>query len=264
MLRAFFSFAMMIACLPSNAGEAAGTAHYIRLDVKAFADGSSRAVDRGDFVFRNDIVRTAAESSAVLDLNNKSTLSMGPLSQVKIDGFTMGEDGRPRFVELLRGAFRFMSSSHGTSRGYDVKTPHATISVRGTTFDVRVQGATTTIVLHQGSVTVCKAQCREMQPGTTLEASAKSLGAVVNIGPSHWTFNDMHHQFGDPIMPKPSRRTNFTTDTTMRQQGPVEPRFEEINPPAKQGRVAISPSAAKQGQTVQQAPGWVSIHGQQQ
>lgn len=248
----------MIASIPSYAEEAAGTAHFIRLDVRAYTEGRSRTIVQGDFLFRDDIVRTAADSSAVFALKNKSTLSMGPMSQVKVDGFALGDDGRPKVVELIRGAFRFMSGSGRVAHEYEVKTPHATISVRGTTFDVRIQGSMTTIVLHKGLVTVCKTECRDMRPGTTIDASSKGLGPVTDVHPTHWTFNGIDRQYIDWIQFKqadPITAPDLTTrDHAMRS---LEQKARPLLAfPSKKDPVTTS---RDRPQRQIQAPGWISI-----
>jgi hypothetical protein len=249
---------MMISSIPTYAGEAAGTAHFIRLDVRAFAEGQSRMIVQGDFLFRDDIVRTAADSSAVFALKNKSTLSMGPMSQVKVDGFALGDEGRPKVVELIRGAFRFMSGSRRVSHEYEVKTPHATISVRGTTFDVRIQNSMTTIVLHEGSVTVCRTECRDMRPGTTLDASSKGLGPVTDVQPTHWTFNGIDRQYIDRIQLK--QAGPITAPDLATRDREVRPLEQKARPPlAVPSKKDPVPTSHDRPQRQIHAPGWISI-----
>ena len=108
----------------------------------------------------------AADSLGELKLNDDTKLALGPGSRMVLDKFVY--DPAPSAgtvsVNLLTGAFRFMT---GLSRkgNYELRTPSASITVRGTVFDVYVDATGGTwLLLLEGSVRACNAanQCADV------------------------------------------------------------------------------------------------------
>ena len=101
-----------------------------------------------------------------MKLRDDTKLALGPGSRLVLDKFvynpapSTGAVG----VNLVKGAFRFITglSSKGN---YELRTPSAVISVRGTVFDVYVdQAGGTWLLLLEGSVRVCNTanQCTDV------------------------------------------------------------------------------------------------------
>ena len=56
----------------------------------------------------------------------------------------------------MKGAFRFVTGD-APKKDYKIRTPNAAISVRGTVFDVFIDGSGAEyLLLHQGSIEVCQ------------------------------------------------------------------------------------------------------------
>jgi hypothetical protein len=82
---------------------------------------------------------------------------VGANSSLVIDEFVFrGKAAENKFaIRALGGAFRFISGESGDS-GYSIRTPTATIGVRGTAFDFTVApGRGTKLVLLEGAATLC-------------------------------------------------------------------------------------------------------------
>jgi hypothetical protein len=120
--------------------------------VEGVMDGGQAAPLRvGSPVFQNQHVRTGPSSTAQLLFNDQTSLSVGQSSDVKLDRFIYDPARSSGSVVLsaTRGAFRFVSGSQQPSN-YQIKTPVATIGVRGTVIDGIVTDQSTSIILGEG------------------------------------------------------------------------------------------------------------------
>lgn len=171
------------------AAQAIGDATTVVRDVKGVLSGRVIPVTAGDTVYRDQIVRTMADSSAVLTFLDKTGMAIGPLSEVRLDDFVFSGKSGPRTVDAVKGLFRFISGPGEVGHDYKVRTPHATIAVRGTTFDVRVTDTQTTVVLHEGAIDVCNGgSCRSVKPGETVDAARGEVQVPRLRLPADWTF----------------------------------------------------------------------------
>src|SRR5205085_2615284 len=124
---------VMIGLLPASslAEPNIGVASATKNQVRGILGDATRDVSSGDEVFSNETVRTGAGSVAQLLFLDQTNLSLGPQSEVKLDRFVYSPNrGGKLTIEAGRGAFRFITGSQ-TSANYTVKTPLATIGVRG-------------------------------------------------------------------------------------------------------------------------------------
>jgi hypothetical protein len=91
-------------------------------------------------VFANEIVKTADDSAALLIFQDKTELSIGANSEIVLDRFVF--DPNPAksavAVSILAGVARFSTGVLPKS-AYTIRTPSATMSVRGTTFTISVE-----------------------------------------------------------------------------------------------------------------------------
>ena len=166
-----FIAAMLASLVSSMAASTAfaepiGSAVRIVNKVTGEIDQRQRALKANDAVNQNEAIEVAADSLGELKLNDDTKLALGPGSRMVLDKFVY--DPAPSTgtvsVNLLTGAFRFIT---GLSRkgNYELRTPSASITVRGTIFDIYVDGAGGTwLLLLEGSVRVCNAanQCADV------------------------------------------------------------------------------------------------------
>ena len=107
--------------------QAIGTAQ----SVKPEASGSiSGTLSAGSGIHANETIKTGNSGQAGLQFNDKSNLSVGPSSQVRLDKFVFDPNKGTSSVaiEATRGAFRFASQGKGEVK---VKTPSGTLGIRG-------------------------------------------------------------------------------------------------------------------------------------
>jgi hypothetical protein len=155
------SFALA-AILSSNGALAQGTAKIgVASAVKNKVEGSAggtRALSTGSSVFAREVVRTGDQSTAQLLFLDETSLSIGPQSEVTLDRFVFDPNRGAGSVVLnaTKGALRFVSGSQQPS-SYQIRTPVATIGVRGTIFDCYVgvgkDGPFAIIILVEGALT---------------------------------------------------------------------------------------------------------------
>jgi hypothetical protein len=138
------------------AQEHIGSTALARNDVTRESAGASAPLVTGDSVFRNETVRTGADSNARLVFLDSTNLGVGPTSSVKLDQFVyVGQsNGQKMTVNLAKGIFRFTTGVLD-KKAYEITTPTAAIGVRGTVLDIAVQGPDTRVTLVEGQALVC-------------------------------------------------------------------------------------------------------------
>ena len=106
-------------------------------NVEGIMGSNSQTLLAGSELFANQTIRTGNRGVADLVFVDKTNLSVGPTSEVKLDKFVYDPSGsKGRVVmEATRGAFRFVTGSQDHS-AYAIKTPYGTLGVRGTTVEV--------------------------------------------------------------------------------------------------------------------------------
>jgi hypothetical protein len=137
-----------------------GVASAVKNRVEGSTGGAARALAAGSSVFAREVVRTGDESTAQLLFLDETSLSIGPQSEVTLDRFVFDPNRGAGSVVInaTRGAFRFVSGSQQPSN-YQIRTPVATIGVRGTVFDgnlhTNAKGETVLVViLVEGSCVI--------------------------------------------------------------------------------------------------------------
>ena len=111
------------------------------------------AVD-GETLSEGDAVRTAADARAILTYFEGSTVTIEPASELSIDNAETLADGGTVVVmtQALGRTWHVVTKLITGSSKYEVKTPASTASVRGTEFQVDVDGAVTTVATTEGTV----------------------------------------------------------------------------------------------------------------
>ncbi|MEA2998896.1 MAG: hypothetical protein QOK17_729 [Sphingomonadales bacterium] len=110
-----------------------------KVEIRAAATKKTRPAVLHDRVFLGDQVQTEKASQLQILLVDRSTFTVGASARVTIDRFVYDPAANSRAVgiSVAHGAFRFMSGrSLGKPSGpVSVRTPVATIGIRGTIFE---------------------------------------------------------------------------------------------------------------------------------
>ena len=156
----------LLASLPIGAHAATdiGRAASITTSVTGTLDQQSVVLKTGDDIFANQTVTTNATGIGQFEFRDKTKLAIGPGSTVVLDDFVYNPKGSGSKVvlDLARGSFRFITGK-AKHDAYEIKTPTATIGVRGTAFDLYVgDTGELAIAMINGAVQVCpiRGACR--------------------------------------------------------------------------------------------------------
>jgi len=174
--------ALLAGVVGAEAQEHIGSTALARNDVTRESAGASAPLVTGDSVFRNETVRTGADSNARLVFLDSTNLGVGPTSSVKLDQFVyVGEsNGQKMTVNLAKGVFRFTTGVLD-KKAYEITTPTATIGVRGTVLDIGVQGASSRVTLVEGQALVCP-----RRPGVSFSQQERNCAkAAGGVGGAH-------------------------------------------------------------------------------
>ncbi len=107
-------------------------------------------------VFQNETISTGKTSASRVVFQDRTELSVGPLSEVVLDQFVFDPDPSKSKVALsiAKGVARF-SSGLLPKQDYELKTPTATIGIRGTLLTITVSPTrVSTISVQTGSAFV--------------------------------------------------------------------------------------------------------------
>jgi len=134
-----------------------GTAVAVRNKVTIQAAEQSQPLRKGEVLHQDEVLATGKASSVEIELLDKTKLAVGADSTIVLDKLVFDASAPTRTVTLnmSKGAFRFITGL-SPKESYEIKTPTATMGVRGTVFDVFVSAeGETAILLHEGAVDVC-------------------------------------------------------------------------------------------------------------
>ena len=138
------------------------------------AQGQAQPLAAGNSIYQNQTIATGANSVAQLLFTDQTTLSIGQRSQVTLDRYVYDPSratGGGATVSMTRGAMRFVSGSQDP-RNYQVRTPVATIGVRGTIVDLLLMDGRMFGILDEGRVifTLTNGETVELdRPGQAVE-----------------------------------------------------------------------------------------------
>lgn len=174
LLSGVFCAAAAIFATPAAAQSHIGAAVAVRNQVTSVPQGGSqRALATGNQIFQNESISTSANGVAQLMFTDQTTLSIGPRSQVTLDRYVYdpNRSAGDVAVSFTQGAMRFVSGSQASS-SYQVRTPVATIGVRGTIIDLLMMDGRMFGILDEGALTFTLPNGRTIdldRPGTAIE-----------------------------------------------------------------------------------------------
>jgi len=128
----------------ANAAEdSSGMVVASRGEVSALANGESRELTQGDFVFVNDEILTGDRSFAVLQFTDGAKVTVRPGSKLIIETYLYaGNDSDEATLNLVSGGLRVITGAMAKTnpQNYKVRTPVALMGVRGTEFSIMLCG----------------------------------------------------------------------------------------------------------------------------
>jgi hypothetical protein len=162
-------FCWSVASGATQAQQSIGSTILAHNQVTRELSGASGPLNVGDSVFRDEVVRTAPESTAKLVLLDSTNLAVGPTSRIVLDRFIYDASPGSQVVglNLAKGVFRFTTGVLDKG-AYSIETPTAAIGVRGTVLDIAVAAGRTRVTLVEGNALVCP-----RRKGTAFEQLAR-------------------------------------------------------------------------------------------
>lgn len=96
------------------------------------ASGSAAPVVQGDAVYRDEGVRSRVDSKAELLMEDKTNVTIGPSSTLKLDRFVYAGPKKQGTIvlNLAQGTCRLVIGD-AKKRSYTIVTPTAAIGIRG-------------------------------------------------------------------------------------------------------------------------------------
>ncbi len=169
--------ALCLAPLAAQA-ERVGNVGAVNLSAQGTPPGAARhALSVGLGVEKRERIETSTDGSAQIVFNDSSTMTVGRNSSVVIDEFIYRSGGGAQGVSVAKGVLRFVGGGVSHGSGAQLKTPTASIGVRGGSVLVRVGGECGTLVVHEyGIVDVGGA------PGDSQTLNRAGYGVCVNSG----------------------------------------------------------------------------------
>lgn len=216
----------------AHAADPIGKAAIVENKVTGALEGAGEALpmNRGDGLFQNERVETAADSNAQLLFADQSALSMAPNSTVVLDKFVY--DPKPNVgtvvLDTVAGAFRFVGGTADTIAGssYTVKTPVGTIGIRGTLFEWEITGDHLSAVLREGAIDVCltgQACTALTEPGTYVVTRGSHLSGIQRWGGPGGEAQQVVSHGTDPIYQQRLNSQGFSGSSTPSAPQPCIP-----------------------------------------
>jgi hypothetical protein len=153
--------AALIASVVASSGSAVAVEKGgVVVDVSQFAavDGTAgaRTLVVDGPVYMGDVIRTGPKGTAQILLRDDTRLVVGPSSYMTVDSFVFsGDKARDISLNAVRGAFRFITGL-SAKQAYEIRTPSATIGVRGTRFDFSIDWrGRMALALYEGAAQLC-------------------------------------------------------------------------------------------------------------
>ena len=157
-------------------GDNIGSAVRIVNIVTAAYEADERRLVTGGEVRQDDLIEVSTEGRGELRLRDETKLALGPGSQLLLDEFVYNPEisGGAIVLNLVKGTFRFITGI-AAKPAYVIRTPTASITVRGTIFDVYVKAnGLAWLLLIEGAIEVCNedGKCRvHDEPGKLIRIS---------------------------------------------------------------------------------------------
>lgn len=218
-----------------------GSAISVVNTVNAKYEAEARKLVIDDSVRQNELIEVAKDSRGEFQFEDNTKLALGPGAKLTLDKFVYDPNRGTGtiIVDLAKGALRFVTGV-AEKRAYKIKTPVASISVRGTIFDLFVFSDNTTwLLLHEGAVVI------ETSPGNCRVVT--EVGKFISISPQRqlgtpakWTaLNGRQAPDFDSVFPFVGRSPSFESDTTLSREAIVTGNIPNIATP-DQGVCAAS------------------------
>lgn len=129
--------------------------------------GAPRDIEIGSTLEQNDRISTNKDGAAEIEFVDGTSLTIGANSEIVLDKMIFDRDkAKTATFNLVRGTLRFVTGNSDHS-AYQIKTPVATIGVRGTVIDISLDQGDMVFNTVEGVSVVCHGgtNCRDIRAG---------------------------------------------------------------------------------------------------
>ncbi len=150
-------------------------------------DGEHRELFYNLPVYSNEAVVTGNSANTALSFLDETRIQVGENSKIILDKFIYDPNSQTGDVAInfSKGVFRFVTGTMRNKDGFLLKTPSATLVIRGTVFLVNVAGdGTTDVSVLEGQVEVkpCGGAPQTAGPGESVTVSGDCSGSRHQMG----------------------------------------------------------------------------------
>ena len=167
-------------------GDRIGDAVTITNTVMADFEKKRRKLASGDDVRQDETIEVSADAEGELKLDDDTKIALTGGARLVLDKFVYDSDKKTGTIvlNLVKGAFRFITGVASKS-AYVINTPNASITVRGTIFDLHIlQDGSVWLLLHEGAIEVTDVRnvCHVLdQPGRLMRVTGNGrVGSPTN------------------------------------------------------------------------------------
>ena len=190
--------ALLLQTLPAGAATSDALVLMVTGDVRVLRSArdwtSMRPLARGDTLQSGDTIVTGDDGRAQLRFSDGALVTLQPRSRFRIDEYRFDADGQRGFFSLLRGAMRTTTGTIGkrSHDDYQLRTPTATVGVRGTEFEVEHtecdpqcspgNRAGLRVTVHEGRVVVTgRTGTVEVPAGSSVHMGAAGAAPTLSV-----------------------------------------------------------------------------------
>lgn len=139
-----YTFIIIFFSSLASSADLAGKIIMARGEVQAINEsGVIRTLKRRDSIFSHEIIKTGKSSRVQIRFIDNALLALKENSELSIKSYVYNEvknNDNQVLMELLTGGFRTLTGKigKGNKEAYKVKTPVASIGIRGTLYDIQI------------------------------------------------------------------------------------------------------------------------------
>ncbi|WPU64267.1 FecR family protein [Peredibacter starrii] len=170
-MKVMILIALSLMCASALAASKVAVVKLMRGEASVLTLGKTTPLKVDDWVEDGAVVKTADKSFVKLIFVDKSSMNVGPNSEMKIESFSGKDSG---VIDLVKGKIRsqvtkdYLQINKDKSKLF-IKTQNAVMGVRGTDFMISTNGVNTSTVLFEGEIVFNKLENRREMNTTRLE-----------------------------------------------------------------------------------------------
>ncbi|WP_238122491.1 MULTISPECIES: FecR family protein [unclassified Xanthobacter] len=186
LLASVASLALVAASDAALAQQTVGTAAAVNPRSTGVGASGARTLQLGSPIIRNERVQTSESGTVQVVFLDKTTLNIGPRSDLVIDQFVFdpARDAGSMAVDLAKGTLRFVGGQASHGGAASVRTPVATIGIRGGVATFAHRDGVTRAVLQFGQLDVVGPGGQSVtlrRPGFMVDVSGQGISAPARV-----------------------------------------------------------------------------------